>query len=77
MPERMLTWKVPIASEVLEMPTWRALLPRRMLTWKRDAWEDASLEGANPQGFPDLKGTIYPERGAFSSATEHFFQLST
>lgn len=65
MPERMLTWKVLIASGVLKMPAWRALIPRRILTWKRDAWDDANLEGTNPHGFADLKGAVCPEHGAF------------
>lgn len=77
MPERMLTCKVLIASGVLKMPAWRALIPRRRLNWKRDACEVANLEGTNPQGFADLKGTIYPEHGAFSPTAGHFFQLPT
>lgn len=36
-----------------------------------------SLEGISPQGFADLKGTIYPEHGAFFPTTEHLFQLLT
>lgn len=37
MPERILTWKVLIASGVLEMPAWRALISKRILTRKGDA----------------------------------------